>query len=37
MAITVTNQHDPLAAKIVQDTAATNAAVDNTTGGSGTL
>ena len=37
MAVTVTNQSNPLAAKIVQDTAATNAAVDNTTGGSGTL
>ena len=37
MAITVTNQHDPLAAKIVQDTAATNVAVDNSTGGSGIL
>ena len=37
MAVTVTNQHDPLAAKIVQDTGATNVAVDNSTGGSGTL
>ena len=37
MAVTVTNQHDPLAAKIVQDTGATNVAVNNSTGGSGTL
>ena len=37
MAVTVTNQSNPLAAKLVQDTGATNAAVDNTTGGSGTL
>ena len=37
MAVTVTNQSNPLASKIVQDTAATNSAVDNTTGGSGTL
>jgi len=37
MAVTVTNQSNPLAAKIVQDTAASNDAVDNTTGASGTL
>jgi len=37
MAVTVTNQTNPLGSKIVQDTAATNSAVDNTTGGSGTL
>ena len=37
MAVTVTNQSNPLAAKIVQDTGATNAAVDNTTGAAGTL
>jgi len=37
MAVTVTNQSNPLGAKLVQDTAATNSAVDNTTGTSGTL
>ena len=37
MAVTVTNQSNPLASKIVQDTGATNAAVDNTTGAAGTL
>ena len=37
MAVTVTNQSNPLAAKLVQDTGASNTAVDNTTGGSGTL
>ena len=37
MAVTVTNQSNPLAAKIVQDTAASKTAVDNTTGTSGTL
>ena len=37
MAVTVTNQSDPLAAKLVQDRGATNAAVDNTTGAAGTL
>ena len=37
MAVTVTNQSNPLGAKLVQDTSATNTAVDNTTGGSGTL
>ena len=37
MAVTVTNQSNPLASKLVQDTAATATAVDNTTGASGTL
>ena len=37
MAVTVTNQSNPLAAKLVQDTNATNSAVDNTTGAAGTL
>ena len=37
MAVTVTNQSNPLASKLVQDTAATNSAVDNATGASGTL
>ena len=37
MAVTVTNQSNPLASKIVQDTAASNTAVDNTTGASGVL
>jgi hypothetical protein len=37
MAVTVTNQSNPLASKLVQDTAATNSAVDDTTGASGTL
>ena len=37
MAVTVTNQSNPLGAKVVQDTAASNTAVDNTTGASGTL
>ena len=37
MAVTVTNQSNPLGAKLVQDTAASNSAVDNTTGASGTL
>ena len=37
MAVTVTNQSNPLAAKLVQDTAASNNAVDNTTGAAGTL
>jgi len=37
MAVTVTNQSNPLGSKIVQDTGATNSAVDNTTGTSGTL
>jgi hypothetical protein len=37
MAVTVTNQSNPLATKLVQDTAATSTAVDHTTGASGTL
>jgi hypothetical protein len=37
MAVTVTNQSNPLGAKLVQDTAASNTAVDNTTGANGTL
>ena len=37
MAVTVTNQTTPLGNKIVQDTAASNTAIDNTTGGAGTL
>ena len=37
MAVTVTNQSNPLASKLVQDTAATSTAVDNTTGASGIL
>ena len=37
MAVTVTNQSNPLGAKLVQDTEATNSAVDDTTGNSGTL
>ena len=37
MAVTVTNQSNPLASKIVQDTTATNSAEDNTTGAAGTL
>ena len=37
MAVTVTNQSNPIASKLVQDTAATNEAVDNASGGSGTL
>ena len=37
MAVTVTNQSNPLATKLVQDTAATNVAVDNATGAAGTL
>ena len=37
MAVTVTNQSNPLGARLVQDTAATNVAVDNTTGTDGTL
>ena len=37
MAVTVTNQSNPLAAKLVQDTGATKNAVDNTTGTNGTL
>ena len=37
MAVTVTNQSNPIGAKLVQDTGATSTAVDNTTGSSGTL
>ena len=37
MAVTVTNQSNPLATKLVQDTAVTNTAVDNATGAAGTL
>lgn len=37
MAVTVTNQSNPLASKLVEDTAATSTAVDNTTGAAGTL
>ena len=37
MAVTVTNQSNPLASKLVQDDAATGTAVSNTTGASGTL
>ena len=37
MAVTVTNQSNPLGAKIVQDSDCDATAVDNTTGASGTL
>ena len=37
MAVTVTNQSNPLGTKLVQDTSAGGTAVDNTTGASGTL
>ncbi len=37
MAVTVTNQSNPLGSKIVQDTGATNSAIDNASGASGTL
>ena len=37
MAVTVTNQSNPLGSKLVQDSSAGNTAVDNTTGASGTL
>ena len=37
MAVTVTNQSNPLAAKLVQDTSAIATAVDNTTGAAGIL
>ena len=37
MAVTVTDQINPLGSKIVQDTAATSTAVDHATGGNGTL
>ena len=37
MAVTVTNQSNPLGSKVVQDTNSDNTAVDNATGASGTL
>jgi hypothetical protein len=37
MAVTVTNQSNPLGSKVVQDTDTTSTAADNTTGGSGSL
>ena len=37
MAVTVTNQSNPLGSRVVQDTDAANTAVDNTTGTSGNL
>ena len=37
MAVTVSNQSNPLATKLVQDTSVSNTAVENTTGASGTL
>ena len=37
MAVTVTNQNNPVGARIVNDTSANNTAADNTTGTSGTL
>jgi hypothetical protein len=37
MAVTVTNQSNPLGAKLVQDTSAGGTAIDNTTGATGTL
>tara|TARA_Y100001963_G_C6441023_1_gene291401 strand:+ start:96 stop:461 length:366 start_codon:yes stop_codon:yes gene_type:complete len=37
MAVTVTNQSNPLGSKLVQDSSAGNTAADNTTGSSGTL
>ena len=37
MAVTVTNQSNPLGAKLVQDTGAGGTAVDHTTGASGIL
>jgi len=37
MAVTVTNQSNPLASKLVNDTSVGGTAVDNTTGASGTL
>tara|TARA_Y100001963_G_scaffold156141_1_gene248967 strand:+ start:88 stop:459 length:372 start_codon:yes stop_codon:yes gene_type:complete len=37
MAVTVTNQHNPIGTRLVQDTDATNSAVDHTTGAAGTL
>ncbi len=37
MAVTVTNQSNPLGSKMVQDSSAANTAVDNTTGATGNL
>ncbi len=37
MAVTVTNQSNPLGSQLVQDTDAKGTAVDNASGGSGTL
>ena len=37
MTVTVTNQSNPLGSKLVQDTIANGVAVDNTTGGAGSL
>lgn len=37
MAVTVTNQSNPLGSKLVQDTNCSNTAVDNATGGTGNL
>jgi hypothetical protein len=37
MAVTVTNQSNPIGSKLVQDTSAAGTAVDNTTGASGVL
>lgn len=37
MTVTVTNQSNPLGSKMVQDSSATSAAADNTTGASGNL
>ena len=37
MAVTATDQLNPIGSKVVQDTAATATAVSNSTGGSGTL
>jgi len=37
MAVTVTNQNNPVGARIVNDTSATGTAADNTTGAVGTL
>ena len=37
MAVTVTNQNNPVGARIVNDTSATSTAVSNATGTSGTL
>ena len=37
MAVTVTNQSNPIGVRMVQDSAASNTAIDNTTGAAGTL